>query len=239
MENKFYVYVYLDTRKPGNYTYEDLNLAYEPFYVGKGSGNRMMVHMQEKFLKKNSPKNQKIKKILASGKRPEIVKIFDFLSEELAFQKEIRLIELIGRKDKGTGPLNNLYDGGYGSSKTEETRKKISETKKRMFQDGEIAHPMLGKEHSQESKTKMSLAHKGKKLSPDHIETLKVVRRKVKCHFTKDWTVVSPYGVSQVVHGLGEFCRDNNLSQPHMFSVAKGLRSHHKGWKCYESNCLP
>jgi hypothetical protein len=34
----FYNYIYLDPRKPGRYTFKNLNfsLLFEPFYVGKG-----------------------------------------------------------------------------------------------------------------------------------------------------------------------------------------------------------
>lgn len=38
----FYVYVYLDPRKSGEYIYDDLKFNYEPFYVGKGRGDRII-----------------------------------------------------------------------------------------------------------------------------------------------------------------------------------------------------
>ena len=32
----FYVYAYLDPRKPGVFQYKDFRFDYEPFYIGKG-----------------------------------------------------------------------------------------------------------------------------------------------------------------------------------------------------------
>jgi hypothetical protein len=31
----FYVYIWLDPRKPGKFVYRDLRLDHEPFYVGR------------------------------------------------------------------------------------------------------------------------------------------------------------------------------------------------------------
>ena len=57
-----YVYVYLDTRKPGIFIYDELKFEYEPFYVGKGYGNRAYEHIDEKRII-NTLKSGKIKKI--------------------------------------------------------------------------------------------------------------------------------------------------------------------------------
>ena len=45
--NKFYVYVYLDPRKEGEYNYGGLCFNAEPFYVGKGSGYRCNVGIKD------------------------------------------------------------------------------------------------------------------------------------------------------------------------------------------------
>ena len=165
-ENRFYVYVYIDTRKSGNYNYDEFSFDYEPFYIGKGKDNRQTIHLKPSKLKKNSPKNNKIKKIIKEIKeQPKIIILRDNLSEHNAFDLEKKLITLIGRHDLKKGPLTNLTNGGEGSSGrkvSEETIKKLSEANK----GGK--NPNYGKKlkpRSQETLKKMSEAHKGKKAS--------------------------------------------------------------------------
>jgi len=128
-ENQFYVYVLLDPRKPGEYKYGEYEFDHEPFYVGKGKGNRLNEHVweAEKYLHeekttiliecKNPHKVNKIIKIYTStSKWPESVLIVENMSEEDAFQLEINLILEIGRFGLKAGPLTNLTGGGEGTS---------------------------------------------------------------------------------------------------------------------------
>lgn len=82
----FYVYIYLDPRKPGNYNYLDYNFKFEPFYVGKGTKNRMYDHLHEdEITTHNIFKLRKIKKIIKDGFIPIILKIKENITEEEAF----------------------------------------------------------------------------------------------------------------------------------------------------------
>lgn len=234
--NVFYVYALLDPRKSGKFTYGNIEFNHEPFYIGKGSGDRIQKHSRQSEIKReyNPYKNNKIRKIISSGLKPIELKIHENLSEDEAFSKEIDLINIIGRKDQN-GPLANLYDGGYGSSKSEETRKKISDTKKRMYASGEIIHPMTGKKWSDEQRKKYMASRLSNPVrwSQDQKDRLKIVRcNKKNPSQTKKWLVIDPFGNEHIVYGLGEFCRNNNLCQGHLCDVANGKRNHHKGWKC-------
>jgi hypothetical protein len=127
MEN-YYVYIYLDSRKPGKYKYGEIEFDHEPFYVGKGSGNRIYTGINGS--KNNTYKKRKIRKMLINdGCLPIAIKLEENLTEANAFVNEIKYIKLIGRFDLGLGPLCNLTNGGEGTTCiTPEWRKILSKT---------------------------------------------------------------------------------------------------------------
>jgi hypothetical protein len=99
--NRFYTYAYL--REDGT-----------PYYIGKGTKNRL-------YIKKKS-------EVKPPKDKSRIIFLKQNLTEEEAFKHEIYMIAVFGRKDLGTGILHNRTDGGDGNSNpSEETRKKLSE----------------------------------------------------------------------------------------------------------------
>jgi hypothetical protein len=166
--NIFYTYIYLDPRKKGPFTYGEFEFEYEPFYVGKGSANRLNEHLKEinnKFLDDfGLTLKQKIliEMIKFDKVDPIILKVKEGLNEKEAFNLEILLISLIGRSNKILGPLSNLTDGGDGISgwlASKETRRKMSNYHK-------------GKHHLEETKKKIRDSNKGKKLSEETKEKI-------------------------------------------------------------------
>jgi hypothetical protein len=98
------------------YTYAYLREDRTPYYIGKGSGKRI-------YDKKGRPCNK-------PKDKSRIVFLKQNLTEEEAFRHEIYMIDVLGRKDLGTGILHNKTDGGDGASgaiKSEELKKKLSE----------------------------------------------------------------------------------------------------------------
>ena len=106
MTNDYYVYIYLDPRKPSKYIFNNLKFDYEPFYIGKGKGNRIIKGL-------NDPNNTirkklKIEQIRNFGLEPIFIKIYENLSENFAYELEKQTIEQIGK--------NNLVNKSKGST---------------------------------------------------------------------------------------------------------------------------
>lgn len=113
--NIFYVYAYLDPRKPGKYIYGRYEFDHEPFYIGKGSLSRHLRHLKNWREKHNKLKTNKIDKIIKDGFIPIVKKIFINLSNDESLEIEKDMINIIGRITKLNGPLTNIDDGGKSS----------------------------------------------------------------------------------------------------------------------------
>ena len=167
-DSRFYVYAFF--RKDGT-----------PYYIGKGKGQRI-----------NECAGRR-SKLPPTDRRKVLV---DGLTEPEAFEYEIALIHCLGRKDLGRGCLRNLTDGGEGVSgrgTSVETRAKISAANKgRTFSPehrtrlgaaskgrrlsfsaehrAKLSAALAGRkgrDHSPETRAKLSAANKGRTFSPE------------------------------------------------------------------------
>lgn len=136
-ERIFYIYVYLDPRRPGKFVYGIFEFDYEPFYLGKGKDKRLYDHLKTWLQKKdkNKLKVNKIKKIIrVTGENPIIIKYKENLSSKEALYLETIMVPVIGRIDLKTGPLTNMTNGGDGgngrvvSQEEREWRREFSKT---------------------------------------------------------------------------------------------------------------
>lgn len=155
----FYVYVYLDPRKPGRYNYSMVGFFFEPFYVGKGRGNRITDGLHRY---RPCPKSSKLKAIKSSGLEAIPLIYSRSITERAAFDLECQLIADIGRNDLNTGPLANLTAGGDGTSgivRSQEYRDAVSRS-------------LTGRQQSPETKAKRAAKLKG------HV-TSEATRRKI------------------------------------------------------------
>ncbi|MGD0019956.1 MAG: hypothetical protein ABSD62_11935 [Candidatus Limnocylindrales bacterium] len=91
-----YVYVYIDPRNG------------QPFYVGKGKGNRLFSHLDDQT---ESEKVRRIAELRAAGLEPQIDVLRYGLSDPEAGLVEAAAIDLIGRP-----PLTNIMAGHHAQS---------------------------------------------------------------------------------------------------------------------------
>ncbi|MBC8427376.1 MAG: hypothetical protein H8D97_00645 [Proteobacteria bacterium] len=150
MNNNFYVYALYDPDEE------------EPFYIGKGHGDRAQDSTTLSGSGGSIYKKRKINKILSKGKKIEIDYIEWNLTEQRAFEVEIESISFYGRKING-GCLTNLTDGGDGPSghiHSDEHKRKISNSMKGIIRTKEhtenLRQLQLGKIIPEETKKKIS-----------------------------------------------------------------------------------
>lgn len=153
MESKnYYVYIYLNQTKSGEWVYKDKVFNYQPFYVGKGVKRREIEHLCPYMLKRKNIKSSIIKSILSkTGEEPIHYRLYENLTNEQAIQIEKELIAHFGRLDIGTGILANGTDGGDGANNfSKETLKKIGNRKRKVYQydlDGNFIKEWLSVSH--------------------------------------------------------------------------------------------
>jgi hypothetical protein len=150
-KNCYYVYIYCDPRKVGLFRYGYLGIVSfkcEPFYVGKGKGDRYLQHRRKshQICDTNTLKVRKINNITEAGLEPIII-VFSEFTEQQAFIAEKEFIKDIGRMQLKNGPLTNMTDGGEvsttGYKHTDATKKIMSEKRekyKRCKTDEEIEY---------------------------------------------------------------------------------------------------
>lgn len=151
-------------------------------------------------------------------------------------------------------------NGFYGKTHTQETKKIISNEiinlcktdndfknsrrsfgeKNGMYESARFGrlNPMYGKEHSKETKKKISenikkfyetnpSPNKGKKLSDE-------IKRKISEKNSKEYTLLNPNNEIIKIKNLTKFAKDNGLSIGCLEQVVSGRNKSHRGWKKYE-----
>jgi hypothetical protein len=89
------------------YTYAYLREDGTPYYIGKGRGNRAYV---------NHWRSKSRGGFFTPPEKERILILKKNLTEAEAFEHEVYMISVFGRKDLGTGILRNMSDGGKGAS---------------------------------------------------------------------------------------------------------------------------
>ena len=122
----------------------------------------------------------------------------------------------------------NLKQGGLGGGKhNQETKDKISKALKGrtyMYADG-YTNPNIGKRHSEETKTKLRIAHYGKKFSKDRIQNMKDIGNKRVLQYDLNGNIVNIYKSCKYA------AEKNNTTSAGVSMVCNSKRIQLKGFK--------
>lgn len=158
--NKFYIYVFLDSTKPGNFLYGEYEFDYEPFYIGKGTSDRIITSKCDK----RTFKSNKIKSIKNSGGQVLSKKLHENISFEESNILERQIIKIIGRRDLNLGPLTNLTDGGEGRLNGRNSPESIEKNRQsRIMTNNKLREMGYDFKASEETKMKLREINKGEK----------------------------------------------------------------------------
>lgn len=100
----------------------------------------------------------------------------------------------------------------YEKTRSEETKKAISETK-------------MG--------TKQTIEHiKNRAESAKGFKQSEYQKNRVRETLECAWLITNPKGQTMNIVNLRKFCKNNGLDQGNMVKVSQGILKQHKGWKC-------
>ncbi|MCK5018700.1 MAG: hypothetical protein KAS32_16685 [Candidatus Peribacteraceae bacterium] len=222
-ENRFYVYVHLDPRKPGRYSYEGVPVSflYEPYYIGKGIGNRYLRHFRKSEILKgiNIEKNNIIKRIIAeTGDNPYAMIVVDNLYNDKAYDIEIDFILKIGKHINNEGPLTNILDGGdgrsFGFKYSEESKKKSSEALKKYY-----------RENPYSEEAKKNLSESLKKYYRETPEAKKKNSEALKKYYNEN--PVSEESKKKKSESLKKHYSENPVSEEAKKNLSESLKKHY------------
>lgn len=194
-QKEFYAYVLCDARKPGNFKYGLNVFTFEPFYVGKGRGDRANFHVREaNWTKTNSLKLNKIRKIIREG-HEVLIRKTRLMTEAEAFDKERELIKTIGRLEDG-GPLVNLTAGGDGVSGlifTTSSRKKMRNSQRLRFATETEEQALLRRQKMMEIVQHPDVCvRRGKSISQGHATRPEQEKLRTAKKLSQAWKRMSP-----------------------------------------------
>ena len=216
------------------YVYELINsLNNKPFYVGKGTGNRMFVHehrAKRNHIEPNENRHlrNKILSIWNNGGTVIHNQIFFTDNDMDAYKKETERIE-----DLGINTLCNVYlapptpEVLYKLRAKQMLGRQLSETTKQ-----KISNTLMGHLVSDKTRRKIGDGQRGKKRPCSEMRRKSIAASKKPMNGFPD--MVSPSGERVSINILTDFCKTHGLRVSNMSDLLHGRAKSHKGWKICE-----
>ena len=223
-------------------------LANHRIYIGStvNIANRWQQHCGS--FKRGDHQNQHLQRAWQKyGAENFHIEVIELVDRTMLIEREQYYLDLLKPfYPKGFNIAMSARMPGLGRVPSDETRAKIG-----------AAHK--GRKHTPEARAKLSAAHMGRKLPRTQVEKMIAsntgkkrtaefgerlgernrelgqtpsARQKIAISKSKSYIVTSPDGIETHIFNLSEFCRQHNLHNGHMASLACGVGNYHKGWKC-------
>lgn len=249
-----------DLRENRYYVYHIINpITNRIFYVGKGTGNRYKQHLTDKpEYAHNKRLNGYIRNLIENKTPPIITKIAENLTEDYAYELEESEIKKYGRVGfEENGILLNITDCGrspslrgenhpwWGRNHSDESKKKMSETKKELYAKG-IIKTCKGYKQTEEHKEKNRQSKLGRSQSTETIDKRVKTRKennkpqteyqkqKAREANQKTWRIITPDGKEEIIKNLRQYSLQRGLDPGNMMHVARGKQKQYKGYKVFK-----
>lgn len=136
-------------------------------------------------------------------------------TQEELDQKEIYWIE----QHKSYGKGYNMTPGGKGdNAMTDDIKSKISETRKRQWQN----MPEQWKKEKMEALRQKRLGSKQSDFQKKCVTEANQL----------SWNITDPEGNTFMIQNLNAFCKEHGLDQGNMVKISQGKAKKHKGYSC-------
>ena len=187
--------MWYNTTMTSFYTYAYLRTDRTPYYIGKGKGRR--AYQRHDNVKTPDPQR--------------ILILKDNLTEDEAYRHEVYMIDILGRKDNGTGILRNKTAGGDAppvfTGHTEESRRRISES---------LRGRTPTNTHTPKILKERSITYKARGVKPPL--------------YTSTFSFVSPDNIIHTGENIREFAKLHDLNPNALYDMRRGKQQQHKGW---------
>lgn len=205
--------------------YKITNLTNNKFYIG-GTLN-LKLRQRHHFWRTSNPilSNAMIK----NGKENFTFNVLEYCYKDTVWTREQYYLDLYFDNTNLCYNICPIAKSRTGVPLSEESKRKISETKKSQHLHNQI---------SEETKIKMSLSHIGKKVNAKELERIRSFRHTEESNIknrnahikVRPYKLISPNGEIFEGKNIRVFCEQNNLTSNKIWLVIIGERLSHKGW---------